>query len=134
MLSEIEQIFPTICTNMKLDIDQIVEVRKNRSKLFNEQYFTNRFWDIILLLYAHEINGLPIDAKAIAKNLTLSNASVLRYLQALFDDDVICAFDGKTEEPVDLANDNLTLTSLGFENVGTIIQQTRRVFDSSTKP
>lgn len=134
MLSEIEQIFPTICTNMKLDIDEIVSVRKNRSKLFNEQYFTNRFWDIILLLYGHEINALPIDAKAIAKNLELGDRSVLRYLQVLFDDDVICAFDGTTEEPVDLARNNLTLTLLGFENVGTIIQQTRKVFDSSTKP
>ena len=100
MLSEIERIFPNNCNNMQIDIDAIVSVRKKRSELFNEQYFTNKFWDIILLLYSHEINDLPIDSSAIE------------------------------EDCFDLARDNLSLTRRGFENAGTIVQQTRKIFSS----
>lgn len=130
MLSEIERIFPNICNNIQIDIDKIVSVRKNRSKLFNEQYFTNKFWDIILLLYSHEINDLPIDSSAIARHLELSRTSVLRYLMVLLNDDIICAYDLKEEDCFDLARDNLSLTRRGFENAGTIIQQTRKIFSS----
>ena len=134
MLSEIERIFPTICTNMKIDIDEIVSVRKNRSTLFNEQYFTNKFWDIILLLYSHEINDLPINTDKIAEHLELSETSVLRYLNVLLDDDVICAYDLKEEEGFDIGRDNLSLTRRRFENAGAIVQQTRKIFSSVTAP
>jgi len=130
MLSEIERIFPSNYNNMQIDIDAIVSVRKNRSELFNEQYFTNKFWDIILLLYSHEINDLPIDSNAIAQHLELSRTSVLRYLTALLNDDIVCAYDLKEEDCFDLARDNLSLTRRGFENAGTIVQQTRKIFSS----
>ena len=130
MLSEIERIFPNNCNNMQIDIDAIVSVRKNRSELFNEQYFTNKFWDIILLLYSHEINDLPIDSNAIARHLEISRTSVLRYLTALLNDDIVCAYDLKEEDCFDLSRDNLSLTRRGFENAGTIVQQTRKIFSS----
>ncbi|WP_173203180.1 hypothetical protein [Sphingopyxis sp. BSNA05] len=104
--------------------------RKNRSALFNEQYFTNKFWDIILLLYSHEINDLPIDSSAIAKQLEMSRTSVLRYLTALVNDDIVCAYDLKEEDCFDLARDNLSLTRRGFENAGIIVEQTRKIFST----
>lgn len=128
MLSDIERVFPTICTNMKIDIDEIVSVRKNRSELFNEQYFTSKFWDIILLLYSHEINDCPINAHEISKNLDINGAAVLRYLNVLFADDIICAYENKADDRFELARDNLSLTRLGFENTRTIIQQTCKIF------
>lgn len=134
MLSEIERIFPTMCTNMKIDIGEVVSVRKNRSKLFNEQYFTNKFWDIILLLYSYEINALPIDANGISRNLDLNHRAVLRYLKVLSADGIICAYDESADGSVNLACDNLSLTRLGFENAGTIVQQTRKIFASNTQP
>jgi hypothetical protein len=133
MLTEIERIFPTMCTNMKIDIDQIVTIRKSRSELFNEQYFTNKFWDIILLLYSHEINEQPIDAKTIASKLEISHASVMRYLQVLFADDIIADYEGAAGKSFDLECDHLSLTRLGFENAGSIIQQTRKVFGSTAQ-
>lgn len=115
---------------MKVDIDQIVTVRKNRSKLFNEQYFTSKFWDIILLLYSHETNGLPVDANEISRNLDLNHRQVVRYLKVLLADDIICAYEQTVEESLNIACDNLSLTKTGFENVETIIQQTRNIFAS----
>ncbi len=134
MLSEIERIFPTICTNMKIDINGLIAIRKSRSKLFNETYFSNKFWDIILLLYGSEINEHPVDAKAIAANLEIGEASAMRYLQALFADDIICADNGTASKPFNLAEDSLSLTARGFENAATVIQQMRMVFATSTKP
>lgn len=113
---------------MKIDINDIISVRNNRSKLFNHQYFTNKFWDIILILYGHEINDSAINAQGISEKLDINYDSVLRYLAILFDDDIICAFDGMAEDSLDLGQDNLSLTRLGFENAGTVIQQTRRIF------
>ncbi len=115
---------------MKIEVDQIVKVRKNRNKLFNEQYFTNKFWDIILLLYSHEINGLPIDANGISRNLDLNHRQVVRYLEVLLADDIICAYEQTVEESFNIACDNLSLTKAGFENVETIMQQTRDIFTS----
>lgn len=134
MLSEIERIFPTIFTNMKIDIYQLVTVRKNRAKLFNDKYFSNKFWDIILLLYSHEINELPIDCKVIAENLEISHASVARYLQALFADGIVCAYDEAAGPGFDLENDNLSLTPLGFENTARVVQQIRQIFTTATQP
>ena len=134
MLPEIERIFPTILTNMKIDIYQLVTVRKNRGKLFNDKYFSNKFWDIILLLYSHEINELPIDCTVIAENLEISHTSVARYLHALFADDIICAYDEAVGSGFDLENDNLSLTRLGFENTARVVQQIRQVFTTAALP
>ncbi|WP_415178560.1 hypothetical protein [Parasphingorhabdus sp.] len=134
MLSEIERIFPTIFTNIKIDIYQLVTVRKNRAKLFNDKYFSNKFWDIILLLYSHEINELPIDSKVIAENLELSHTSVARYLHALFADGIVCAYDEAAGSGFDLENDNLSLTQQGFENTARVVQQVRQIFTTATKP
>ena len=128
MLSQIERIFPNNCKNMKIDIDDVISVRNNRSTLFNHHYFSNKFWDIILILYSHEINDLPINAQEISKKLDIDYKSVLRYLAILFADDIIGAYDRMAEDRFDLAQDNLSLTRVGFENAGTVIQQTRRVF------
>lgn len=133
MLSEIERIFPTNCKNMKIDIDDVISVRTNRAKLFNHQYFTNKFWDIILILYSHEINDFPINAQEISVKLDADYNSVLRYLAALCADDIICAYDKMAEDRFDFARDNLSLTQVGFKNTGTIIQQTRRVFAQDSK-
>lgn len=131
MLSEIERIFPTICSNMKIDIGDVVTVRKTREELFNPQYFSNKFWDIILLIYSHEINAKPINLKAISEHLDLDRRSTARYLDALFADGIICAYDKMTDEHFNLASDDLSLTQLGFENTGTIIRQTRKIFAQS---
>ena len=128
MLSQIERIFPNNCRNMKIDIDDVISVRNNRKQLFNADYFSNRFWDIILVLYSHEVNGMPIDAQAMTAKLDLRHDIVLRYLNVLASDNIICAFDKKEDDEFDVARDNLSLTQTGFENTGTIIQQMRRVF------
>jgi hypothetical protein len=113
---------------MKIDIDDVISVRNNRSKLFNSQYFTNKFWDIILILYSHEINGLPIMSREVAIKLNANHNSVLRYLNILFADNVICAYDKMAEDEFDVARDHLSLTRAGFENTGAIVQQMRRIF------
>lgn len=128
MLSQIERIFPNNCKNMKIDIDDVISVRLNRGKLFNSDYFTNKFWDIILILYSHEVNGFPIDAQAMAAKLDVSYEITLRYLNALLTDDIICAYEKMEDEIFDVAHDNLSLTRAGFENTGTIIQQMRHIF------
>lgn len=128
MLSEIERFFPNNCKNMKIDIDDVISVRSNRSQLFNHQYFSNKFWDIILILYSHEINDFPINARGISEKLDIAYNSVLRYLAILFADDIICAYDETAEDSFNLGQDNLSLTRAGSENAGTVIQQTRRVF------
>ena len=128
MLSEIERFFPNNCKNMKIDIDDVISVRSNRSQLFNHQYFSNKFWDIILILYSHEINDFPINAREISEKLDIDYNSILRYLAVLFADDIICAYDRVAENSFDLGQGNLSLTRVGFENAGTVIQQTRRVF------
>ncbi|MEH6702460.1 hypothetical protein [Parasphingorhabdus sp.] len=116
---------------MKIDIDDVICVRNNRSKLFNEQYFANKFWDIILVLYSHEVNDLPINAQGISTKLDISRSKILRYLGALSADDIICAYDQMAEDHFDIAHDNLSLTRVGFENAGSVIQQMRRVFAQS---
>jgi hypothetical protein len=131
MLSEIERIFPNNCKNMKIDIDDVIGVRKNRSKLFNENYFANKFWDIILVLYSHEVNDSPINAQGISAKLDVSHSKILRYLGALSADDIICAYDQMAEDYFDIAHHNLSLTRVGFENAGSVIQQMRRVFAQS---
>ncbi|VWX58532.1 hypothetical protein [Sphingorhabdus sp. 109] len=130
MLSEIERIFPTNCSNVKVDIAAMAAARKKRSELFNEQYFTNKFWDIILLLYSHEINELPIDSAEIANHLEIDQSSVLRYLTALENDDIVCAYDLAEDDCFDLARDKLSLTRSGFENAGIIVQQVRKILTS----
>jgi hypothetical protein len=132
MLSEIERIFPHIQKGYNVDIDDIISIRNNRSKLFNPQYFANKFWDIMLLLYGREINSLPINANEIAQTLDINPSSALRYLKVLHADGIICAYDRTTEDCLDIARDNLSLTRPGFENTGAIIQQTRKVFAAKT--
>lgn len=128
MLSEIERFFPNNCKNVEIDIGAIVSARKTRSALFNEQYFSNKFWDIILLLYSHEVNDLPVDSVDIAKYLEIDQTSVLRYLAALVNDDIVCAYDLQEEECFDFTRDKLSLTRRGFENAGIVVQKTRRVY------
>ena len=131
MLSEIERIFPNNCKNMKIDIDDVIGVRKNRSQLFNEQYFANKFWDIILVLYSQEVNDRPINAQGISSKLDIDQGKVLRYLNVLSADNIICAYDQMAEDQFNIAHDNLSLTRAGFENAATVIQQMRRVFGQS---
>ena len=128
MLSQIERIFPNNCKNMKIDIDDVISVRNNRGKLFNADYFTNKFWDIILILYSHEVNGFPIDVHTMASKLDVSYETTVRYLNALLSDDIICAYEKGDDDSFDVEYDNLSLTRAGFENTGTIIQQMRRIF------
>jgi|TARA_R110000772_G_scaffold18400_30_gene51773 DNA-binding MarR family transcriptional regulator len=131
MLSEIERIFPNNCKNMKIDIDDVIGVRKNRSQLFNEQYFANKFWDIILVLYSQEVNDRPINAQGISSKLDIDQGKVLRYLKVLSADNLVCAYDQMAEDQFNIADDNLSLTRAGFENTATVIQQMRRVFGQS---
>tara|TARA_R110001599_G_scaffold223639_1_gene422819 strand:+ start:23926 stop:24321 length:396 start_codon:yes stop_codon:yes gene_type:complete len=131
MLSEIERIFPNNCKNMKIDIDDVIGVRKNRSQLFNEQYFANKFWDIILVLYSQEVNDRPINAQGISSKLDIDQGKVLRYLNVLSADNIICAYDQMAEDQFNIAHDNLSLTRAGFENAATVVQQMRRVFGQS---
>tara|TARA_R110000824_G_scaffold328487_2_gene515348 strand:- start:47 stop:412 length:366 start_codon:yes stop_codon:yes gene_type:complete len=119
---------------MKINIDDLISARKNRSKLFNNQYFSNKSWDIILILYSHEINDLPINARDISSKLDMNDRSVLRYLNMLFADNIICACDKMAEDCFDVAQDHLSLTRPGFENTGTIIQQMRSVFTQNALP
>ncbi|WP_417594091.1 hypothetical protein [Parasphingorhabdus sp.] len=128
MLSDLERIFPNICTHNKNDIDQIVIVRNNRGKLFGEQHFSTKFWDIILLIYSREINEFPIDAAEISRNLEISLRQVVRYLKVLLADNIICAYEGSSQNSFNIACDNLSLTKTGFANVGTIMDQTRDIF------
>ena len=128
MLSKIERILPANCNTMKINIDGLISARKNRNKFFNNQYFSNKSWDIILILYSHEINDLPINAKDISSKLDMNFRSALRYLNMLYADDIICAYDRLAEDSFDVARDPLSLTRTGFENTGTIIQQTRSLF------
>jgi DNA-binding MarR family transcriptional regulator len=131
MLSEIERIFPNNCKNMKIDIDDVIGVRKNRSQLFNEQYFANKFWDIILVLYSQEVNDRPINAQGISSKLDIDQGKVLRYLKVLSADNLVCAYDQMAADQFNIADDNLSLTRAGFENTATVIQQMRRVFGQS---
>lgn len=116
---------------MKIDIDDVIGVRKNRSQLFNEQYFANKFWDIILVLYSQEVNDLPINAQGISSKLDIDQGKVLRYLKVLSADNLVCAYDQMAEDQFNIADDNLSLTRAGFENTATVIQQMRRVFGQS---
>lgn len=116
---------------MKIDIDDVIGVRKNRSQLFNEQYFANKFWDIILVLYSQEVNDRPINAQGISSKLDIDQGKVLRYLNVLSADNIICAYDQMAEDQFNIAHDNLSLTRAGFENAATVVQQMRRVFGQS---
>ncbi|WP_339827213.1 hypothetical protein [uncultured Parasphingorhabdus sp.] len=116
---------------MKIYIDQIVTIRKNRSELFNEQYFASKFWDIILLLYSHGTNGLPADANGISRSLDLNHRQVVRYLKVLLADGIICGFEQTVEGCLNVACDNISLTKTGFGNVETIMQQTRNIAASN---
>ncbi|MEH6789144.1 hypothetical protein [Parasphingorhabdus sp.] len=113
---------------MKIDVDALITVRKNRGELFREEYFSNRFWDVILTLYSHDINERPINTDGLAENLKLSQAAVVRHLTVLAADGFVCGYEGGSDADLDLATDNLALTSKGFENAGTVIRQMRRVF------
>ncbi|WP_339693132.1 hypothetical protein [uncultured Parasphingorhabdus sp.] len=55
----------------------------------------------------------------------------MRYLKVLLADDIICAHDQTVEQSFNIACDNLYLTKSGFENVETIMQQTRDIFASN---
>jgi len=113
---------------MKIDVDQIVTVRKHRGKLFRKDYFGSYFWDIILILYSHEINERPVDAREVARRLDLRQSAVLRYLKILFADGFVCAYEHGTDQEFDTARDCLALTRQGFENAGAVIQRMRTIF------
>ena len=133
MLSEIERNIPNIYGNKNLDINELISLRKNRNKLFGQQYFTDNFWDIILLLYLHKRDDRIINAHGLSNSLDIASDAILRYLNVLYADNIICAYDEIANDRVDLANDNLSLTALGFENTGIIIQQTSNIFTSYAK-
>lgn len=128
MLSDIERVFPVIGNKMIIDIDKLVAVRRSRSKLFDSRYFTNKFWDILLILYNFEIQDLPINADELAQKLEIDHRSLIRYLDVLAADQVICAFDTSGPDRFDIAVDYMSLSRTGSENVRSIVQQTRRIF------
>ena len=128
MLSQIERIFPTSCSSMKIDVDEIVSARKHRGQLFREQYFDNRFWDIILILYSHAVNERPVDAKDIAGRLEIGHSGVMRYSEILVSDGFVCGQTEAENEGLDIARDRLALTRQGFDNAGAVIDRMRRIF------
>lgn len=133
MISEFERNFFNNYNGICDEIDGLISVRKNREDLFNEQYFTNRFWDIILLLYKHDIDQQPVNADIIAKDLGIARNSILRYLTVLLADKIICSYDNRASLSFDITSDSLSLTRLGFKNAESIIQQTRTVFATFAK-
>lgn len=113
---------------MKIDVDQIVTVRKQRGKLFRKEYFGNHFWDIILLLYSHQVSERPLDAPEIASRLELGHPVVLRYLKVLLADGFVCGGEKGADDDFNIASDRLALTRQGFDNAGTVIHRIRKVF------
>ncbi|MEH6756558.1 MAG: hypothetical protein V7676_03490 [Parasphingorhabdus sp.] len=137
MITEIERIYPIIFDkNHKEDknninIHELVSVRQNRNKLFGREYFTDHFWDIILLLYIHQIDDCSINAATLSNKMDISHSATMRYLNVLYTDSFICARKKMTDDQFDLALDDLSLTSPGFENAELVIQQTSDIFKSN---
>ena len=128
MLSQIERIFPTACPSIKIDVDEIVSARKERSQLFREEYFGGHFWDILFILYGHAVNECPVDVQGLASKLELSPSTVLRHIKVLSADGFVCGHGRDAGEAFDFERDPVALTRQGFDNAGTVILRMRRIF------
>ena len=133
MLSDIERLSPIFGNKMIIDIEKLIAARRSRGDLFNSQYFTNKFWDILLVLYNCEIQGHCIDAKGLSARLEIDQRMLLRYLNVLVADEIICSFESTRHDRFDLAVGNLSLTRTGSEKIRSIIQQPYGVTASETR-
>ena len=128
MLSQIERIFPTACLSIKIDVDEIVSAREERSRLFREEYLGGHFWDILFILYGHGVNECPLDVQGLANKLELSHSTVLRHIKILSADGFVCTHGHEAGEAFDFDRDPVALTRQGFDNAGTVILRMRRIF------
>lgn len=128
MLSQIERMFPTICSHMQIDIDQMVSARRHRGELFRKQYFDNHFWDIILIMYNYALQERSVDAEEIAGRLDLSPSLALRYIRVLHADGFVCAYEMGEDEGFAIDRDALALTAIGFKNAAAIIHRMHKIF------
>lgn len=128
MLSQIERIFPTACLSIKIDVDEIVSAREERSRLFREEYLGGHFWDILFILYGHAVNECPLDVQRLANKLELSHSTVLRHIKILSADGFVCTHGHEAGEAFDFDRDPVALTRQGFDNAGTVILRMRRIF------
>jgi DNA-binding MarR family transcriptional regulator len=100
-------------------IRRLQEARRCRGVCLGNHLFSDPAWDILLELYARQLERRASSVLELARAARLPDATLIRWVTWLCDDDLV----RRTPHPLDNRKIQITLTEAGFSRIRSCLEQ-----------
>lgn len=79
---------------------EIIATRRMREATFDTVIFADPSWDLLLTLFMHRIDGLPISVSSVCNNVGVPSSTAFRHLSMLVEQGLVTRYHSGTDADI----------------------------------